>query len=146
MFKQRNLYSFRKYIKYFLIIRALLSRENIMFQNILTNFLYLKSVSTLLHPVSCHFKTNLQLPICGVIICRSICKEILRQFFICHHVPLYWPTLAYLFTFTVAFILHYIVVYLMYVVLYRPRHRWVDSIKMGIREIGFDCMDWINLA
>jgi hypothetical protein len=28
----------------------------------------------------------------------------------------------------------------------RPRHRWVDSIKIDLREIGWDCMDWINLA
>jgi hypothetical protein len=28
----------------------------------------------------------------------------------------------------------------------RPRRRWVDSIKMGLREIGWDSMDWIYLA
>jgi hypothetical protein len=28
----------------------------------------------------------------------------------------------------------------------RPRHRWVDNIKMGLREIGWGVMDWINLA
>jgi hypothetical protein len=28
----------------------------------------------------------------------------------------------------------------------RPRHRWVDNIKMHIREIGWDGMDWIDLA
>jgi hypothetical protein len=28
----------------------------------------------------------------------------------------------------------------------RPRRRWVDNIKMGLREIGWDCMDWIDLA
>jgi hypothetical protein len=28
----------------------------------------------------------------------------------------------------------------------RPRLRWVDSIKMDLREIGWDGMDWINLA
>jgi hypothetical protein len=28
----------------------------------------------------------------------------------------------------------------------RPRHRWVDSIKMDLREIGWDGMDLINLA
>jgi hypothetical protein len=28
----------------------------------------------------------------------------------------------------------------------RPRHRWVDSIKMGLREIGWDGMDWIDLT
>jgi hypothetical protein len=24
----------------------------------------------------------------------------------------------------------------------RPRHRWVDNIKMDLREIGWDGMDW----
>jgi hypothetical protein len=28
----------------------------------------------------------------------------------------------------------------------RPRRRWVDAIKMVFREIGWDGMDWINLA
>jgi hypothetical protein len=28
----------------------------------------------------------------------------------------------------------------------RPRHRYVDNIKMDLREIGWDAMDWINLA
>jgi hypothetical protein len=28
----------------------------------------------------------------------------------------------------------------------RPRRRWVDNIKMDLREIGCDVMDWINLA
>jgi hypothetical protein len=28
----------------------------------------------------------------------------------------------------------------------RPRHRWVDNIKMYIREIEWDSMDWIDLA
>jgi hypothetical protein len=28
----------------------------------------------------------------------------------------------------------------------RPRHRWVDNIKIGLREIGWDGMDCINLA
>jgi hypothetical protein len=28
----------------------------------------------------------------------------------------------------------------------RPRRRWVDTIKMNLREIGWDGMDWINLA
>jgi hypothetical protein len=27
-----------------------------------------------------------------------------------------------------------------------PRHRWVDSNKMDLREIGWDGMDWIDLA
>jgi hypothetical protein len=28
----------------------------------------------------------------------------------------------------------------------RPRRRCVDNIKMNIREIGWDGMDWIDLA
>jgi hypothetical protein len=28
----------------------------------------------------------------------------------------------------------------------RPRYRWVDNIKIDVREIGWDGMDWINLA
>jgi hypothetical protein len=28
----------------------------------------------------------------------------------------------------------------------RPRHRWVDNIKMDLTEIGWDGMDWIDLA
>jgi hypothetical protein len=28
----------------------------------------------------------------------------------------------------------------------RPRRRWVDNIKMDLREIGWDGMDWIGLA
>jgi hypothetical protein len=28
----------------------------------------------------------------------------------------------------------------------RPRRMWVDNIKMDLREIGLDGMDWINLA
>jgi hypothetical protein len=28
----------------------------------------------------------------------------------------------------------------------RPRRRWVDNIKKDIREIGWDSMDWIDLA
>jgi hypothetical protein len=28
----------------------------------------------------------------------------------------------------------------------RPRHRWVDNIKIDLREVGWDGMDWINLA
>jgi hypothetical protein len=27
-----------------------------------------------------------------------------------------------------------------------PRHRWVSNIKMDLREIGWDSMDWIDLA
>jgi hypothetical protein len=28
----------------------------------------------------------------------------------------------------------------------RPQHRWVDNIKMDLREIGWGDMDWINVA
>jgi hypothetical protein len=28
----------------------------------------------------------------------------------------------------------------------RPRRRWLDNIKMDLREIGCDGMDWIDLA
>jgi hypothetical protein len=28
----------------------------------------------------------------------------------------------------------------------RPRRRWVDNIKIGLREIGWDDLDWIDLA
>jgi hypothetical protein len=28
----------------------------------------------------------------------------------------------------------------------RPRHRWVDNIKIDLREIGWDGTDWIDLA
>jgi hypothetical protein len=28
----------------------------------------------------------------------------------------------------------------------RRRHRWEDNIKMDLREIGWDGMDWIHLA
>jgi hypothetical protein len=28
----------------------------------------------------------------------------------------------------------------------RPRRRWVDNIKTDLRVIGWDGMDWINLA
>jgi hypothetical protein len=28
----------------------------------------------------------------------------------------------------------------------RARHRWVDNIKMDLRDIGWEGMDWINLA
>jgi hypothetical protein len=28
----------------------------------------------------------------------------------------------------------------------RSRRRWVDGVKMGLREIGWDGMDWIDLA
>jgi hypothetical protein len=28
----------------------------------------------------------------------------------------------------------------------RPRHRWVDNIKMDLREIGWDGVDLIDMA
>jgi hypothetical protein len=28
----------------------------------------------------------------------------------------------------------------------RPRHRWEDNIKMGLGEIGWGCMNYIDLA
>jgi hypothetical protein len=28
----------------------------------------------------------------------------------------------------------------------RPRCRWIDYIKMGLRETGLGCIDWIDLA
>jgi hypothetical protein len=28
----------------------------------------------------------------------------------------------------------------------RPRHRWEDSIKMDLQEMGYEDMDWIYLA
>jgi hypothetical protein len=28
----------------------------------------------------------------------------------------------------------------------RPRHRWIDNIKMDISEVGLSVVDWIGLA
>jgi hypothetical protein len=28
----------------------------------------------------------------------------------------------------------------------RPRRRWVDNIKINLREIGWDAMDWIDVT
>jgi hypothetical protein len=28
----------------------------------------------------------------------------------------------------------------------RPRRRWVDNIKIDLREIGWDGVDWVDLA
>ena len=30
--------------------------------------------------------------------------------------------------------------------LWRPRHRWVDNIRMDLQEVGCVYMDWIGLA
>jgi hypothetical protein len=28
----------------------------------------------------------------------------------------------------------------------RPRHKWVDNMKMGLREIGSDGVNWIDIV
>ena len=28
----------------------------------------------------------------------------------------------------------------------RPRRRWEDNMNMDLQEVGFGCMDWIELA
>jgi hypothetical protein len=28
----------------------------------------------------------------------------------------------------------------------RPRHRWDDNIRMNVREIGWEDLDWMDLA
>jgi hypothetical protein len=28
----------------------------------------------------------------------------------------------------------------------RSRHRWVDSVKLDLREIGWDSVEWIDVA
>jgi hypothetical protein len=28
----------------------------------------------------------------------------------------------------------------------RPRRRWVDNIKMDLRELGWDVIDWVHVA
>jgi hypothetical protein len=28
----------------------------------------------------------------------------------------------------------------------RPSRRWEDSIKINLKEIGWECVDWIDLA
>jgi hypothetical protein len=28
----------------------------------------------------------------------------------------------------------------------RPRRRWLNNIKMNLKDIGWDCMDWIDLV
>jgi hypothetical protein len=32
------------------------------------------------------------------------------------------------------------------ILLGRPRRRWMDGIKINLREIGWDGMDWLDLA
>jgi hypothetical protein len=32
------------------------------------------------------------------------------------------------------------------ILLERPRHRWEDNIKLDPREIGWDGVDWIDMA
>jgi hypothetical protein len=32
------------------------------------------------------------------------------------------------------------------ILLGRPERRWVDNIKMDIAEIGWGCVDWIDLV
>jgi hypothetical protein len=39
-----------------------------------------------------------------------------------------------------------IIIIIMIIPLGRPRRRWVDNIKIDLREIGSDGMDWIDLA
>jgi hypothetical protein len=48
--------------------------------------------------------------------------------------------------------MHYTGLAIMFIILYvpskmgRPRCRWVDNIKMDLRERGWNSMDWIDLA
>jgi hypothetical protein len=28
----------------------------------------------------------------------------------------------------------------------RPRYRWEDNIRMNLREVGCECVDWMELA
>ena len=28
----------------------------------------------------------------------------------------------------------------------RPRRRWEDNIRMDLREVGYGCVDWMDLA
>jgi hypothetical protein len=28
----------------------------------------------------------------------------------------------------------------------RPRHRWADHIRLDLREVGCECVDWMELA
>jgi hypothetical protein len=27
----------------------------------------------------------------------------------------------------------------------RPRHRWENNTRMNLREMGWECMDWVQL-
>jgi hypothetical protein len=43
----------------------------------------------------------------------------------------------------------YVNIYLRHIIIMilgRPRRRWVDSIKIDLREIGWDSVAWIELA
>ena len=33
-----------------------------------------------------------------------------------------------------------------YIYIYAHRRRWEDNIKMGLQEVGYGDMDWIDLA
>jgi hypothetical protein len=33
-----------------------------------------------------------------------------------------------------------------YITVGRPRCRWKDNIRMDLREIGWECVDWMYLA
>jgi hypothetical protein len=37
-------------------------------------------------------------------------------------------------------------VFVYFYLLGRPRRRWEDNIKMGLQEVGYEGMDWIELA
>jgi hypothetical protein len=48
-------------------------------------------------------------------------------------------------------VLHYVNTAVLYrvfleILIVTPRRRWVDNIKKDLREIGWDGMDWIDLA
>jgi hypothetical protein len=40
----------------------------------------------------------------------------------------------------------YVYIYLWFKYLGIPRREWVDNIKIPLREIGWEDMDWIDLA
>jgi hypothetical protein len=37
-------------------------------------------------------------------------------------------------------------IYYYCIIILAPRRRWVDNIKIDLREIGWDGMDWIDLV